>query len=219
MAVSRTALMSDSDTEGTIRFAYALEPPADAVAEQHVLRTMAGWRAVLKRLCLLGQHPDRYGGLGFGNLSARDRERPGEFVITASQTAGAPALTDEDLVRITHSNPARFWVDATGHQPPSSETLTHAMIYHADPAIRWVFHVHCPEIWHMAGELDLPGTAEDVPYGSPAMTEAVGELLASHETRPMVFATLGHQDGVFACGATADEAGSALVGLLARALA
>jgi hypothetical protein len=34
-----------------------------------------------------------------------------------------------------------------------------------------------------------------------------------------VFATLGHQDGVFACGASADDTGSALMRVLARALA
>lgn len=207
-----------SETEGTIRFAYALEPPADAVAGPHLLAALSGWRAVLKRLGMLGQDPSRYGGLGFGNLSFRDRERPGEFVITASQTAAAPALADEHLVRITHSNPARFWVDACGHQPPSSETLTHAMIYQADITIGWVFHVHCPEIWQQAAQLDLPVTGEQVPYGSTAMVEAVSRLLSAHQERPVVFATLGHQDGVFACGATADETGSALMSELARAL-
>lgn len=167
---------------------------------------------------MLGQSASRYGGLGFGNLSVRDRDRPGEFLITASQTAAAPALADEDLVRITHSNPARFWVDARGHQPPSSETLTHAMIYQADITIGWVFHVHCPEIWQQAGELGLPVTGEQVPYGSAAMVEAVSGLLSAHDTRPLVFATLGHQDGIFACGASADETGGALMSVLARAL-
>jgi len=34
-----------------------------------------------------------------------------------------------------------------------------------------------------------------------------------------VFATLGHEDGVFACGATADGTGAALIRALERALA
>jgi hypothetical protein len=206
-------------TEGTIRFAYALEPPTGAVAEPDVLASLSGWRAVFKRLALLGQDPDRYGGLGFGNLSSRDRQRPDEFVITASQTAATPALVDDDLVRITHSNPARFWVDAMGHQPPSSETLTHAVIYRADPAVGWVFHVHSPDIWQRAVDLALPATAEDVPYGSPAMAGAVADLLGRHPARPIVFTTLGHQDGVFACGASAADTAGALLGLLARVLA
>jgi ribulose-5-phosphate 4-epimerase/fuculose-1-phosphate aldolase len=211
-------MSNQTETEGSIRFAYALEPPVGAVADPALLAALSGWREVFKRLGLLGQDPARYGGQGFGNVSGRDPQRPREFVITASQTGATPGLTDDDLVRITHSNPVRFWVDAVGHRPPSSETLTHAVIYQADPAVGWVFHVHCPDIWQRAAELALPLTAEDVPYGSPAMAEAVSQLLSQHQAGPAVFVTLGHQDGVFACGADADQAGGALLSLLARAL-
>ena len=205
--------------DGTIRFAYSLEQPVGPITGISTLESLAGWRAVLKRLAVLGQDADRYGGAGFGNLSSRDLERPEELVITASQTAGAPALFEESLVRITHCNPARFWVDAIGHQPPSSETLTHATIYQAAPEIEWVFHVHSPEIWQRHADLELPATPEEVTYGSPAMAEAVSLLLSRHRARPLVFVTLGHEDGVFACGGSADETGSVLVRMVARALA
>lgn len=204
------------DTEGTIRFAYSLEPPAGAVAAPPTLTALIGWRAVLKRLALLGQDPERYEGLGFGNLSARDGVDA--FVVTASQTAGADGLSDEDLVRITHASPTRFWVDAVGHQPPSSETLTHAMIYAGDPGIAWVFHGHSPDIWQRHAELGLPAAPEAAPYGSPAMADAVARLLEDYRQRPLVFVTLGHRDGVFACGAGPEETGAAMVGVLARAL-
>lgn len=204
--------------EGTIRFAYALESPEGPIAAPRMLAAIAGWRSVFKRLGMLGQDPARYGGLGFGNLSGRDSEQPAEFVITASQTAAAPSIADGDLVRIANANPARFWVDACGRHPPSSETLTHAMVYQADPSVGWVFHVHSPDIWRQAETLALPATAGDVPYGSRAMVEAVSRLLSEHRARPLVFASLGHEDGVFACGDSADAAGGALVSLLARSL-
>jgi len=207
------------DTEGTIHFAYALEPPEGPVAPAGVLQALRGWRSVLRRLELLGQTAERYAGLGFGNLSARDPADPERFIVTASQTSGAPELEDGDLVRVLHSNLERFWVDALGHQPPSSETLTHAMIYQADPDIAWVFHGHSPDIWQRADELDLPATGTDVPYGSPEMVRAVAALLQRHRERPCVFVTLGHRDGVFACGSSADAAGGALVAALSRALA
>lgn len=196
-----------------------MEKPAEAIVDQATLDTLRSWREVLRRLQLLGQDPARYGGLGFGNVSARDPSRPDEFVITASQTAGAPQLSERQLVRITHSNVERFWVDAQGYQPPSSESLTHAMIYRADAKIGWVFHVHSPEIWQRAEALALPTTGADVRYGSAAMATAVAALLAAHSDRRAVFATLGHDDGVFACGASAEAAGSALVDVLARSLA
>lgn len=215
-----SAYESSADpAEGSIRFAYSLQPPQGPVAPPHVLERLRGWRVVLKRLGLVGQEAGRYRGLGFGNLSARHPERPGEFFVTASQTGGVPDLEDADLVRISHCNPARFWVDAVGHQPPSSESLTHAMIYRADPDVAWVFHAHSPEIWERAEALSLPTTPDDVPYGSPAMAHAVADLLAARDARPLAFVTLGHRDGVFACGPTAREAGATLVDLLAQAVA
>jgi hypothetical protein len=209
---------SAADSEGTIRFAYGLQPPDGPVTDSLTLQTLRGWRTVLRRLELVGQDPQRYDGLGFGNLSHRDAERPEQFVITASQTAGLPELEDGNLVRITHSNTSRFWVDAVGHQPPSSETLSHAIIYQADASVSCVLHVHSPDIWLRADELDLAATDAAVSYGSPAMAEAVAALLAAHRA-PLTFVTRGHRDGVFACARSAEDAGAALIHLLARAMA
>lgn len=204
--------------EGAIRFAYDLKPAATQAAGDDILQQIRAWREILVRLGGVGQSRERYHGLGFGNLSARDPQQPEEFVITASQTGGVRYLTDEDLTRVVGCNLDRFWVDAEGHQPPSSETLTHAMIYAADPRIEWVFHCHSPELWQAAAPLALPTTARDVDYGSPEMVLAVAELMASHHSRPLVFATLGHEDGIFACGATARDTGGLLVSYLAKAL-
>jgi hypothetical protein len=204
--------------EGAIRFAYDLKPPESQIAGDDLFHQIRAWRQILIRLSLVGQTPDRYHGLGFGNLSARDPEQPEEFVITASQTGGVVHLGDEDLTRVTGCNLDRFWVESEGYQPPSSETLTHAMIYAADPRIEWVFHGHSPELWRNAAALALPCTAKDVDYGSPEMVLAVAELLGSHHSRPLVFATLGHPDGIFSCGSTARDTGGLLVSYLARAL-
>lgn len=207
-----------SAPEGVIGFAYALDTPDGDIAATETLHTLCGWRAVLRRLELLGQTPGRYQGFGYGNLSARDGARPDQFVITASQTSGAPGFGERQLVRIVRASVERFWVDAVGHQPPSSESLTHAMIYQADPAIAWVMHVHSPDIWSRASPLGLPATPEDAGYGTPAMARAVAELLRANPVRPLVFVTLGHEDGVFACGASAAAAGTALTETLAAAL-
>ena len=83
------------------------------------------------------------------------------------------------------------------------------MVYAADAGIDWIMHVHAPVIWRAAARLELPTTPHDVAYGSPAMANAVGALLKRHATRPMLFATLGHEDGIFACGASADDTGAA----------
>jgi hypothetical protein len=71
----------------------------------------------------------------------------------------------------------------------------------------------------MADALGLPTTAADVPYGSPAMAAAVTELMQRHGERPLVFATLGHTDGIFACGGDAASVGTAMINTLAQSLA
>ncbi len=207
-----------TEAEGTIQFAYDLQPLQAPIAGADLLRPLLAWRTILRRLRLIGQTPDRYGGLGFGNLSFRDPDHPQEFIITASQTSGSADFSADDLTRIQSCHLERFQVTALGSHPPSSETLTHAMLYAADAHLQWVFHVHCSEIWQHTEPLGLPVTEADVGYGSPAMVSAVAELLAAHQSRPLVFTTLGHADGVFSCGTTAPDTGGLLVNTLARAL-
>jgi len=207
-----------AEQEGVINFAYDLQPPDAAVAEDELALPLRGWRTIFKRLGLIGQDAERYGGFGFGNLSARDADKAEEFVISASQTGLLTTLKDKHLVRITGYNLDRFWVDAMGSQPPSSETLTHAMIYTADPRIGWVFHCHSPDIWGHAEALAIPCTDASVAYGSQEMVIAVAELLDKHQSRPLLFATLGHEDGIFSCGPTPRDTGGLLVSYLAKAL-
>lgn len=207
-------------SEGAIQFRYRLaEPgPADSVDAERFAR-MAAWRTILRRLDLIGRQSNRYDGYAYGNLSVRDSVQADRFFVTASQTGGEVDFERARLVRIDRWDARRFDVDATGVAPPSSESITHGMLYAADPTMAWVMHVHSPSIWRAGARLRLPVTAETVPYGSPAMAIAVAALLTLHPVRPLVFATLGHEDGVFACGESADDVGAALIRTLAASLA
>jgi hypothetical protein len=93
------------------------------------------------------------------------------------------------------------------------------MIYAADTSTTWIMHVHSPAIWEAAAQLQLPTTASSVAYGSPAMATAVAETMRANPSRPLLFATLGHTDGVFACGDDADAVGALLTRTLAAAQA
>ena len=208
-----------SETEGVVQFAYQLEPASNPAWSAGALAELNGWRAVLQRLGLVGQEAGRYGGLGFGNLSFRDPVSASRFTITASQTSGEPWLTDDHLVQITGCNLERFWVDAKGRAAPSSETLTHGMIYQADPRVHWVVHSHSPEIFRQYQALRLVGTGPEVPYGSMAMARSVAGLLQQRRRSPFAFVTLGHEDGVFVCGETLAATAGMTVALLARARA
>ena len=206
-----------AETEGVIQFSCLLAPPS-AELPDCLTRPLLAWRAVLRRLELIGQKPERYGGLGYGNLSRRVPGAAERFVISASQTSGIAEAGVEHLVCIRRCDLGRFQVEAEGALPPSSETLTHAMLYAADGEVNWVLHGHCPEIWQNAEPAGLAAICAEVGYGSPQMAEAVAALLHSNRTRPLAFVTLGHEDGVFACGGSAEEAGGALVSALAQGL-
>lgn len=215
----------EEEVEGVVQFAYALSEEAGAPLHPDLL----AWRELLMRQEMIGQDPLRYDGYSFGNLSARlaatevgahatSSAAEGLFIVSASQAAHREHNDPATWTTIDTVNLSRFWVEARGVLPPSSETMTHAMIYAAEPNAQFVFHAHSPEIWQHADELLLPATPADVPYGSPAMSQAVIDLLAANMSRPLVFVTKGHTDGVFALGPTARDTGGLLTSYLARAL-
>ena len=205
-------------TEGVIRFRYSLRPPA-APFDGETLAVLNAWRRILRGVGLLGQTPTRYDGYGFGNVSAREGGANGAFLITGTQTGALDALQPTAFTRVVGVDLAGFAAEAEGVTAPSSEALTHASIYRADASIRWVFHGHSPDIFAAVQALALPTIAAAVEYGTSEMAGAVAALLAQHPARPLVFVSLGHEDGVFACGADADAVGAGLITTLARALA
>ena len=207
-----------AESEGVIQFNCRLTAP-DGELPGPLVAPLLAWRTVLRRLELMGQTPERYGGLGFGNLSCRVPGADKGFLITASQTSGVADAGVEHFVWVRRWDVHSFRVEAEGALPPSSEALTHAMLYARDPQVNWVLHGHCPQIWHNAQAAGLAAIGANVGYGSPQMAQAVADLLRAERARPLVFVTLGHEDGVFACGGSPEETGCAMVSALARSFA
>jgi ribulose-5-phosphate 4-epimerase/fuculose-1-phosphate aldolase len=193
-----------------------------AALPEDLLRELNAWRTMMYMTELIGQTPERYGGYGFGNISCRidypcDSGQP-PFVITGTQTGGAKVLTPGDYVVVTACYPDSNRLVAEGPVKPSSESLTHGILYALDDNIRWVMHAHSPHIWRHAAELHLPMTG-DVPYGTPEMAQEVARLYReSDAAQKRIFGMAGHEDGIVTFGATAEEAGFVMLGVLARAL-
>ncbi len=206
--------------EGVIKFEmdYAVAP---ALPEEQ-LRELNAWRKMMYLTELIGQTPERYSGFGFGNISCRvdypcDSGQP-PFAITGTQTGGAADLTPADYVVVTACYPDTNRLVAEGPVKPSSESLTHGIIYAQDDSIRWVMHAHSPHIWCNAAALALPMTAADVAYGTPEMAAEVARLFRESDVATRrIFGMAGHEDGIVAFGVTAEEAGFVLLGYLARA--
>jgi len=211
-----------SEQEGVIKFRLDFERRPLAIAAS--LTRLTAWRDLLHRWGLIGADARRYGGLAYGNLSMRlpPWEPPPEhprFVITGSQTSAQPKVDHRHFAVVTECDPERNRVGAYGPVQPSSEALTHGVLYALDPALRYVFHVHSPEIWRNAAAGEMAATSAAVPYGTPAMATEVRRLFSETDVGERhLFAMLGHEDGVVAFGQTAEEAGRAIERALRWAL-
>lgn len=212
------------DSEGVTRFEARHSPePLSSRRFGAVIAELVGWRAVLARLDLVGQHADRYGGAGYGNLSGRVGPFPGArgarpFVVSGTQTGGHRCASIDDFAWVRCYDIAANRVESAGSVPPSSESMTHGAIYDLGAHIRFVFHGHCPVVWHGARALGLPMSDPAVAYGTVAMAREVERLAqrtALLERRLLVMG--GHEDGVIAFGRTAADAGTALVASIAAA--
>jgi hypothetical protein len=166
---------------------------------------------------LIGQSPEKYHGLGYGNISRRLQPGSSEFLISGSQTGHLAELELQHYALIQYACVNDNAIKACGLVPPSSEALTHAAVYALDEGIQAVIHVHSPHLWQNTDQLQLPFVAADIPYGTPAMAKAVSELfLAGRLARFPLFSMLGHEDGIIAYGATLPDAAVVLTTQLAK---
>jgi L-ribulose-5-phosphate 4-epimerase len=205
--------------EGVIK--YNLDYKQGPPLPDDQLADLIGWHKHLYNRELIGQSNSRYEGYAYGNISKRlspDNIPTNEFIISGSQTGGHSLTSCNDYSLVTDFDISQNRVTATGPILPSSESLTHAAVYLANSNIRYVFHVHSPDIWKHATELHIPVTPEHIEYGTPELAEAVISLISEQsDINTGVFSMGGHVDGIVSYGETADEAGNLMLSLLDRA--
>jgi len=212
---------ADTDLEGVTKFSLRYKKSAPLPAAR--LTELKTWRRTLFDLGLIGEERTAQGAIGFGNISARLTQPHGRadaFVITATQTGHKPRLSPKDYSIVTQWDLDAFWIEAEGPARPSSESLTHAILYATLPTVRFVFHIHSPDIWSQALTLGLPTTDPRTPYGTPQIAHEVRMLLATFENpQAGLLAMGGHKDGIISFGTTSELAGQTLLQTLARARA
>ena len=216
---------TERPAEGVIQFRAEHQRRVLSAAELGpVFEALSGWRCLLFRLGAIGQDACRYEGVGFGNVSARlmpftaGRGRR-SFLVSGTQTGGRERPSPADFARVTSYDVQKNLVISDGPCLPSSESLTHAMIYDLAPEVRVVIHGHCPELFESRRRLRLPTTAPQVGYGTPEMAFEVARLFRETTlSETGVFAMGGHPDGVVAFGRSVSEAGGRLVSILAAAM-
>jgi ribulose-5-phosphate 4-epimerase/fuculose-1-phosphate aldolase len=207
------------EEEGVIKFdlRFTAGPPV----AMDTLTELNTWRQILRKHALIGQDPARYEGYGFGNISQRtgDPDQPRgkrQFVISGTQTGHLEAVDNRHYACVTAYDATTNRVVAAGPVKPSSESMTHGVIYDLDNGLRAVLHVHSPDIWNSATSQGIPVTSASVEYGTPEMSREVERLYAQSDVREKgIFSMGGHEDGIVAFGETVEAAGNILLAALA----
>ena len=167
--------------------------------------------ALRRRLFALGLIGEK-DGIGYGNLSMR-HEGSKSFFVTATQTGNMQSLTREYYTYICDYEFDTFKIISQGAHKPSSEALSHAMIYSIDKRITAVIHVHSLALWKfMKAEESLATTAE---YGTAEMIEEIRELYDSLD--PLInnaFVMKGHEEGIITFGRSVEEAELILLNII-----
>jgi ribulose-5-phosphate 4-epimerase/fuculose-1-phosphate aldolase len=209
--------------EGVIKFASAHDSrPVDGRRLGTLCCKLVAWREIMAKTQLVGQDPARYGGAGYGNVSARvgapsSARGARSMLITGTQTSGLDRVGIDDFCVVERYDYRRNQVVSHGRRQPSSESMTHGAVYDISPHIRFVFHAHSPMIWRRAAALRIPTTDPRIAYGTSEMALAVQELyLSSALSEVRILAMGGHEDGVMVFGHSAEEAGQVLLTYLAR---
>lgn len=209
---------SNSELEGVIK--YHLDHHICDLPSSVNINQINAWRSLLFRLKLIGQIPEKYHGLGYGNISQRLLPGKPAFLISGTQTGHLDRLNCQHFAIVEAASPKLNSLCSYGPSQPSSEALTHASVYLHEPKAQAVIHVHCPEIWHNTANLYLPHIQADIAYGSMEMADAVEHLLRSGGFKnKRIFSMLGHEDGIVCFGDSFNAAAQTLISELARALA
>ena len=157
-------------------------------------------RSRLFTLGLIGVQDD----IGYGNISVREKNK-NSFFITATQTGELSSLTDEYYTYISDYDFSKFQVISQGKHQPSSEALSHAMIYQINPEINAVIHIHSKALWEFMKESKTLFTTAE--YGTVKMVEEIASLYKDKDPfEESVFVMKGHEDGVIAFGKSVKEA-------------
>ncbi|HYF31760.1 MAG TPA: S-methyl-5-thioribose-1-phosphate isomerase [Chitinophagaceae bacterium] len=161
------------------------------------------WREKLYNAGLVGVTPE---GIGYGNVSARVWEH--QFVITGAATGSIKNLGAEHYALVAGYNVEANELTAKGPIQPSSESLTHAMIYECGQNVNAIFHVHHPGLWRKLMD-NLPYTGSDMSYHTPSWE--IERLFREHNlAENKMFAMAGHIHGVIVFGNSLQEAGELL---------
>jgi hypothetical protein len=181
--------------DGVIKYiSDRVDGEVSASPDLHVLNEA---RTLLFDMGLIGAYPD---GVGYGNVSIRTSGE--QFVITGSATGALRSLHTRQFSLVEAFSIAKNQVRSRGALHASSEAMTHGAIYAANSAVHCVMHVHSRSLFDTHLRMGRLATTAEVAYGTPAMAQAVTQLVLGQLALPVLFAMAGHDEGLVAYGSS-----------------
>lgn len=192
--------------EGVVKYRLEWQPGAAPPAKE--IAALIEWRDRLHSEGLIGH--DETHDVGFGNISIRSKQ---EFIISGTQTGHIAKTAPEHYSRVVSFDIKANSIHCKGPISASSEALTHAGLYQLDARINAIVHIHSSELWN-EWRGNLPTTAENVAYGTPAMAREF-QRLYQHTPfgRDGVAVMGGHADGLISIGSNLEQAASRILDL------
>lgn len=186
------------EEEGIIK--YKQEFIETQAPSRDYIRELLTYRVLCFERTWIGSLPD---GTGYGNISCRapkDLEDV-QFFISGSQTGHIPILNTHQISVVNEYSITENRLLCSGLIQASSESLTHAGIYEADPEISAIVHIHNKKLWEFAQVNGVITTHSSIPYGTVEMSLALIDAVKSGaKTHTGIIAMGGHEDGIIAWG-------------------
>lgn len=191
--------------EGIVKFNCYWSQSGPVISDEQY-EIINHWREVLFNLDLIGAYEN---GVGFGNISIRIGAT-NQFIITGSSTGDIPELEPGHYVKVSSYNIEENAVMCSGPLKASSESLTHAAIYTADPGTSAIIHVHSGRLWEELKD-KVPTTDPAIEYGTPGMAREMIRIFSSPEVfEKRIIVMAGDKGGLITFGNDLDEAANLL---------
>ncbi len=192
--------------DGVIK--YTIEHLSDEAPKFKKFEELERVRYELFTLGLIGEKQ----GVGYGNISLKDTQGD-SFFITATQTGNKELLDKEFYTYVEDYNFQTFRIFSKGLHKPSSEALSHAVIYSLDKNINGVIHIHSNALWKFMIEKKYLYTEAE--YGTKEMITEIQQLYKQNDPLTHnIFVMKGHQDGIICFAPTIEEAKKKLFQLM-----
>jgi len=187
--------------EGVIKFDFKCLDDS-FIIKPRFYQKVDKYRQLLKLHDYIGQYPN---GISYGNISMR-RGKSKHFIISASDTGKIIDTTAVHYVEIIHCDISENTCYYKGAGLPSSEALSHFILYNYSPEINAVIHLHNKELWKKL-LYKVPTSSPEVEYGTQEMVEEIRRLLERTDLmKEKILVMGGHEDGIICFGESLTEA-------------